>query len=98
MYQWYGERVFKAQASRYSEHRVQAGEQSSEQNHLSDVRLHRQTGQMESQRSQLLVPVQRVLNTHTHHQFQTHEPSQLTQPLIYLSLLSVSLSHTHQIH
>lgn len=60
-YQRYEERVFEAERSRNGEYGVEAAQQSPEQDEFANVRLHRQTGQVETQRRQILGVVQGVL-------------------------------------
>lgn len=60
-YQGYEERVFEAEWSSDGEHRAEAAQQSSKQDEFANVRLHRQTSQVEAQRSQVLWAVQCVL-------------------------------------
>lgn len=69
-YQGDEERVFEAEWSSDSEHRVEAAQQSSEQDEFADVRLHRQTSQVDAQRCQILRVVQGVLA----HNMVTAEP------------------------
>lgn len=63
-YQGYEKRVFEAERSGNGEYRVEASQQSPEQDQFADVRFHGETCQMETQRSQILCMVQGIL---THH-------------------------------
>lgn len=66
-YQRYEKRVFEAERGGDGEHGVEAAQQSAEQDELSNVRLHGQTGQVDTQRRQILRVVQGILtHTHTH--------------------------------
>lgn len=69
-YQGYEERVFEAERSSNGEHGVQAAQQSPKQDELPNVRLHRQAGQVETQRRQILGAVEGILaqKQHTWHQ------------------------------
>lgn len=60
-YQGYEERVFEAERSGDGEYGAEATQQSAEQDEFADVRLHRQTGQVETQCCQVLRMVQGVL-------------------------------------
>lgn len=60
-YQGYEERVFEAEWSSDGEYRAEAAQQSSKQDEFANVRLHRQTGQVETQRCQILWTVQCIL-------------------------------------
>lgn len=61
LYQRDHKRVLEAEAGCNGQHGVQAAEQGSKQDHLPDVWLHRQPCQVDTQGSQLLLPVQSVL-------------------------------------
>lgn len=65
-YQGYEERVFEAERGGDGEHGVEAAQQSPKQDELPNVRLHRQTSQVETQRCQVLCVVQGIL-THSMH-------------------------------
>lgn len=67
-YQGYEERVFEAEWSGDGECGVEAAQQSPEQDEFTDVRLHGETSQVETQSCQVLWMVQGVLthNMHTH--------------------------------
>lgn len=64
-YQGDEERVFEAEWSSNGEYGVEAAQQSSKQDEFANVRLHRQTSQVETQRRQILWTVQGVLTTTT---------------------------------
>ena len=72
-YQRYEEGVFEAQASGDGEYRLQAAQQSSKQDHLPDVGLHGQAGQVEAERRQLLIAVQSVLTANRQSFQSSHE-------------------------
>lgn len=65
-YQGYEERVFEAEWSSNGEYGVEAAQQSPEQDEFANVRLHRQTSKVETQRCQILCVVQGVLTHNTH--------------------------------
>lgn len=64
-YQGYEERVFEAQRSSNGEHWVEAAQQSPKQNEFANVRLHRQTSQVETQCCQILCSIQSILKHNT---------------------------------
>lgn len=72
-YQGYEEGVFEAERSGHGEDGVEAAQQSSEQDELADVGLHGETGQVETQRREILRMVQRILTQNT--RTRTHIPS-----------------------
>ena len=82
IYQGYEERVFEAERGSDGEYGVEAAQQSSEQDEFANVRLHGQTGQMETQRRQILRAVQGVL---THSGVTTPRNQNLTSFVIYSS-------------
>lgn len=63
-YQGYEERVFEAERSGDGKYWVEASQQGSKQDEFANVGLHRQTGQVETQRCQVLCVVQGVLTQH----------------------------------
>ena len=58
-YQRYDERLLEAQTGGDREHGVQTGEQRGHDEHLAGLRVHRQPGQVEAERRQVLLRVQR---------------------------------------
>lgn len=65
-YQGYEERVFEAQRSSNGEYWVKAAQQSPKQNEFANVRLHRQTSQVETQCCQILRSIQSILKHNRH--------------------------------
>lgn len=71
-YQGYEERVFEAEWSSNGEYGAEAAQESSKQDEFADVRLHRQTSQVETQRCQVLWMVQGVLTLSQEHKQNAH--------------------------
>ena len=86
-YQGNEERVFEAERGGDGEHGVEAAQQRAEQDQFADVRLHGQTGQVETQRCQVLWVVQGVL---THDVITQKNKTKITQRLVIFIFLIFS--------